>query len=163
MHFRFAKKNDLPMLEYCTLPRTGALEVILDVLGPRATKVHGSSHNGGYSITHHTSAITKICDVTIAYPEGKPLDLFQIIAAFRPPCTTHVHYRIFDVKDVSGNFLHPDLKLWLTLDWKKAVNSKFVVNFESPAFLCVDEIAQRCQIRTLRDKFNRTSAFLFKN
>ena len=32
--FRFALKNDLPLLEYCTLPRTGALEVIMQVIGP---------------------------------------------------------------------------------------------------------------------------------
>ena len=31
---QFAKKNDLPILEHCTLPRTGALDVIMDVLGP---------------------------------------------------------------------------------------------------------------------------------
>ena len=31
---RFALKNDLPLLEYCTLPRTGALEVIMQVIGP---------------------------------------------------------------------------------------------------------------------------------
>jgi hypothetical protein len=31
--------------------------------------------------------------VTIAYPEGRPLDLQTIIGGWRPPCTTHVHYR----------------------------------------------------------------------
>lgn len=95
--FRFAKQNDLPLLEYCTLPRTGALEVILDVLGGRAK--NGAMNNGFNS---HSSNITKICDVTIAYPNGKPLDLIQIAAGYREPCVTHVHYRVFDVKDVSS-------------------------------------------------------------
>lgn len=94
---RFAKKNDLPMLEHCTLPRTGALEIILEVLGDK-TKNGGAMNNGLNSQSH---AINKICDVTIAYPEGKPLDLFQIAAGNREPCATHVHYRLFDVKDVS--------------------------------------------------------------
>ena len=95
--FRYAKKNDLPMLEYCTLPRTGALEVILDILGP-VNKVNNGFAN---SNLQDDSKISKICDVTIAYPEGKPIDLFQIGFGSRPPCVTHVHYRVFDVKDVS--------------------------------------------------------------
>ena len=85
------------MLEYCTLPRTGALEVILDILGP-VNKVNNGFAN---SNLQDDSKISKICDVTIAYPEGKPIDLFQIGFGSRPPCVTHVHYRVFDVKDVS--------------------------------------------------------------
>ena len=100
--FRFAKKNDLPNLEYCTLPRTGALEAILEVLGPNAANTNGAAsssslNNGQLKKSGH---LTKIVDVTIAYPDGKPLDLLQIFSAYRPPCTTHVHYRVFDVKDV---------------------------------------------------------------
>ena len=37
--FRFALKNNLPLLNYVTLPRTGALEAILNVLGPHAGSV----------------------------------------------------------------------------------------------------------------------------
>ena len=99
-NFRFAKKNDLPMLEHCTLPRTGALEIILEVLGDK-TKNGGGAMNNGLNNSQSGHAINKICDVTIAYPEGKPLDLFQIAAGYREPCATHVHYRLFDVKDVS--------------------------------------------------------------
>ena len=100
--FRFAKKNDLPMLEHCTLPRTGALEVILDILGPNQKNGFSANSSGGNSLQlQDDSKIGKIFDVTIAYPEGKPLDLFQIGFGSRPPCVTHVHYRVFDVKDVS--------------------------------------------------------------
>lgn len=102
----FAKKNDLPLLEYCTLPRTGALEVILDVLGGK-TK-NGAMNNGFNS---HSSTITKICDVTIAYPNGKPLDLIQIAAGHREPCVTHVHYRVFDVKDLPQD--PEEMKNWM--------------------------------------------------
>jgi lysophosphatidylglycerol acyltransferase 1 len=87
---RFAKKKDLPLLEHCTIPRTGALDVIMDEIGPRG-KMSKSSH------------ISKIVDVTIAYPEGKPLDLQNIITGYRPPCVTHVHYRIFDAESVPTN------------------------------------------------------------
>ena len=88
------------MLEHCTLPRTGALEIILEVLGDK-TKNGGGAMNNGLNNSQSGHAINKICDVTIAYPEGKPLDLFQIAAGNREPCATHVHYRLFDVKDVS--------------------------------------------------------------
>ena len=46
--------------------------------------------------------LQKLVDVTIAYPQGNPLDLIQIASAWRRPCITHVHYRIFDVNDVSS-------------------------------------------------------------
>ena len=90
------------MLEHCTLPRTGALEVILDILGPNQKNGFSANSSGGNSLQlQDDSKIGKIFDVTIAYPEGKPLDLFQIGFGSRPPCVTHVHYRVFDVKDVS--------------------------------------------------------------
>jgi lysophosphatidylglycerol acyltransferase 1 len=107
---RFAKKNDLPSLEFCTLPRTGALEVILECLGPNATvNANGAGgQNGSVKNTAKTAnllqanpdALTKIVDVTIAYPDGNPLDLLSIATGWRPPCTTHVHYRVFDIKDL---------------------------------------------------------------
>lgn len=107
---KFAKKNDLPMLEHCTLPRTGALEIILEVLGDK-TKNGGGAMNNGLNNSQSGHAINKICDVTIAYPEGKPLDLFQIAAGYREPCATHVHYRLFDVKDLPQDA--EDCKTWM--------------------------------------------------
>lgn len=83
----FAKKMDLPAFELVTVPRTGALDVIMEELGPNAT-------------SPPNSRITKVVDVTIAYPEGKPLDLQSIITGWRNPCTTHVHYRVFDTSEL---------------------------------------------------------------
>jgi len=84
---QFAKKKDLPMLEHCTLPRTGALDVIMDVLGP-------ASQQAG------DKKIEKIVDMTVAFPSGRPLDLQSIVTGWREPCVTHVHYRQFDTKDL---------------------------------------------------------------
>ena len=81
----FAKKKDLPLLEHVTLPRTGALDVVMKVLGPDSEQEEGDK-------------IERIVDMTIAYPEGKPLDLQSIVLGWRPPCNTHVHYRSWDVK-----------------------------------------------------------------
>ena len=97
-----------------TLPRTGALEIILDELAPsfkerrrreKAALTSNGAANGGEvrpkDEEDRFKEITKIIDVTIAYPEGRPLDLLAIITGYMRPCTTHVHYRVFDVNDVS--------------------------------------------------------------
>jgi len=83
----FAKKKDLPLLEHVTLPRTGALDVVMKVLGPDSEQEEGDK-------------IERIVDMTIAYPEGKPLDLQTIVLGWRNPCNTHVHYRSWDVKEL---------------------------------------------------------------
>ena len=41
---RFALKNGLPLLEYCTLPRTGALEIIMQVLGPESVEIQNQKN-----------------------------------------------------------------------------------------------------------------------
>ena len=33
---------------------------------------------------------------TVQYSTGRPLDLQTIVTGWRPPCITHVHYRVFD-------------------------------------------------------------------
>ena len=88
----FAKKNDLPLLEHVTLPRTGALDVVMKVLGPDSELEDGNK-------------IERIVDMTIAYPGGKPLDIQSIIFGWRNPCNTHVHYRSWDVKVRKNNQL----------------------------------------------------------
>ena len=84
---QFAKKNDLPLLEHCTVPRTGALDVIMDVLGAASQQMEDQK-------------IEKIVDMTVAFPSGNPLDLMSIVTGSREPCVTHVHYRQFDTKDL---------------------------------------------------------------
>ena len=88
----FAKKKDLPLLEHVTLPRTGALDVVMNILGPESQQPQKNK-------------IERIVDMTIAYPEGKPLDLQSIVFGWREPCNTHVHYRSWDIK-VFILFLH---------------------------------------------------------
>ena len=53
---RFAEKNGLPLLEYCTLPRTGALEIIMQVIGPALTtqneEIKKESNRAQIIVTH---------------------------------------------------------------------------------------------------------------
>ena len=81
----FAKKKDLPLLEHVTLPRTGALDVVMRILGP-------DSECG------EEEKLERVVDMTIAYPGGQPLDLQTIVLGWRPPSDTYVHYRSWDIK-----------------------------------------------------------------
>lgn len=44
-----------------------------------------------------------ILDITIGYPDGKPLNLQNIIMGLREPCETVFYYRLYSTKDVSDN------------------------------------------------------------
>ena len=81
-------KNNLPLLKTVTLPRIGALEVIMSVLGPS-----GRFEQQG-------SRISREVDMTIAYPAGNPLGILAIVTGNRDPCITHVHYRSWPVDQV---------------------------------------------------------------
>jgi len=41
-----------------------------------------------------------LVDVTLAYPNGEPLDLLQLILANRPACEVAVHYRLIKINEV---------------------------------------------------------------
>ncbi|XP_053980514.1 acyl-CoA:lysophosphatidylglycerol acyltransferase 1-like isoform X2 [Hylaeus anthracinus] len=99
---KYAKKNNLPILENVSLPRVGAMQTIFDTLGP--------SHDNNTSeqqldnranivldtgMTVAKPEINWVLDITIAYPQGKPIDLPTIITGSRPPCETVLFYRVF--------------------------------------------------------------------
>lgn len=44
-----------------------------------------------------------ILDITIAYPQGKPIDLPTIITGSRSPCETVLFYRIYPTSLVNQN------------------------------------------------------------
>lgn len=79
----------------------GALEIIFDVLKVSKEVNTGIANGAIDSGASAWKGLTKVVDVTVAYPEGRPLDLGAICLATRPPCVTHVHYRVFDINDVS--------------------------------------------------------------
>ena len=56
-----------------------------------------------------------VIDVTIAYPTRRPLDLFMIIDATRPPCQIAVHYRCYKADAVPCD--HEELLRWLYDRW----------------------------------------------
>ena len=47
-----------------------------------------------------TPKLKWLIDTTIAYPAGRPLDLFCILFGHREPCQTVVHHRKYPVADI---------------------------------------------------------------
>ncbi|MCL4139747.1 UNVERIFIED_CONTAM: hypothetical protein GTU68_021399, partial [Idotea baltica] len=107
---RYALKNNLPHLENVSLPRVGALKVILDEVG-------GSSCKGGFPfhaitlIIATSHGVKYLVDVTVAYPGGKPLDLQTIVGGWRRPCETIFHYRVYDIDELPAK--EEELTTWL--------------------------------------------------
>lgn len=64
------------------------------------------THLNFYNFTfvdENTDKLAWILDVTVAYSEGKPLDLPTIIMGQRKACRTHMYYRLFPSSIVRQN------------------------------------------------------------
>ncbi|XP_020795594.1 acyl-CoA:lysophosphatidylglycerol acyltransferase 1 [Boleophthalmus pectinirostris] len=98
----FAKKNSLPHLTHVTLPRMGATHVILKTLGRQQENgsVGGDTGNNNQSGVNKSKSLQWVIDVTIAYPKARPMDIQTWIFGYRPPTVTHVHYRMYPIKEV---------------------------------------------------------------
>lgn len=171
MFFRYAQKNNLPMLRYVTLPRIGAMKTIIDQLGtgqelennptqsstppqsmkdinkimdeegdgfyidneytnqktppdtPLKNAYNAANHNNNHDSNKQTQRIIDddenlkekigeaevsakktlkyIIDITVAYPDAKPLDLGDIVLGLRKSCSTHMLYRLYRCSEVS--------------------------------------------------------------
>ncbi|XP_028175252.1 acyl-CoA:lysophosphatidylglycerol acyltransferase 1-like [Ostrinia furnacalis] len=110
---RFAEKNNLPKLEYVSLPRAGAMKVIMEEIGPNKNNIASTSKDNSKKDGNFNQSISPkiidnkigdsiewILDLTIAYPDRVPLHLQDVVCAIRPPCTTHLHYRLYPSSEV---------------------------------------------------------------
>ncbi|XP_048392205.1 acyl-CoA:lysophosphatidylglycerol acyltransferase 1 [Stegostoma tigrinum] len=93
----FAKKNNLPFLKHVTLPRQGATEVILQTL---CTQHENGAVGDANGAVEKQRGLQWVIDITIAYHKAKPIDIQTWIIGYREPTVTHVHYRIYPIKDV---------------------------------------------------------------
>lgn len=111
---RYAAKNNYPHLENVTLPRVGALQVLMDCLNPEngAQSVHNSSSSTEEVVVQK---LEWILDITIAYPDGRPIDLKTIVFGHRPPCKTLMFYRLYPISQVPHEV--NSLTKWLFDRW----------------------------------------------
>jgi len=106
---KFALKNNLPSMNYVTIPRVGAVQNIVASLGAGQTKMNGNANNGKGATVD--SRLKWVIDLTIAYPNGKPLDIMTIFCASVPPCSTVFHYRCYPILEVPTD--NEALKQWV--------------------------------------------------
>ncbi|KAL3083121.1 hypothetical protein niasHS_010923 [Heterodera schachtii] len=116
---KYAKENNFPHLEHCTLPRMGAIKAVLEEIGPRQDEEqNGLARSASTSskiklIKDTVGAIREkkyvkdtrppikyVLDVTIAYPNGQPLSIGTLCFGTREQCDIAVHYRMFDAEQV---------------------------------------------------------------
>ena len=116
----YGRKNGFPHLEHITLPRMGAVQAILEEVGPREDDSEMIKTRSGSKIEIIKDTIgairekkyvkeTKppikyILDMTIAYPNGQPLSIWTLCMGTREKCDIAVHYKIFKVDDVGVLF-----------------------------------------------------------
>ncbi|KAK2707616.1 acyl-CoA:lysophosphatidylglycerol acyltransferase 1-like [Artemia franciscana] len=94
----YAKKNGLPHLERVSLPRVGALQTILETLNtPKTIEDNNLNLKSSEECHKHMKYIV---DVTIAYTNGKPLDIFDILIGRSEPRDTVFHYRVYSVSQL---------------------------------------------------------------
>ncbi|XP_054261392.1 acyl-CoA:lysophosphatidylglycerol acyltransferase 1-like isoform X3 [Macrosteles quadrilineatus] len=125
---RYALKNNLPVLNHVSLPRLGAMQGIIDVCGCKSDKVSPNNNTevkGDYQLRW-------VLDITIAYPEGKPLDLPTIITGWRKPCQTFMFYRLFPGSQIPTET--EAMTEWLFSRWqeKEQILSTFYSTGEIP-------------------------------
>lgn len=72
-------------------------------------------------------------DITIAYPNGWPIDLSHIVFGNRTPCRTTLFYRVYPIKEIPQD--SEALKKWLIDRWseKEQMLGYFYKNGEFPA------------------------------
>lgn len=105
----FAKKNQLPVLQHVTLPRVGALKVIIDNLTPKPTTnkdnpVPPATANGVIPCKQESQSNQKtlkwIIDMTIGYPGATPYNTHGMFVGYWPPRKVQIHYRVYPIGDV---------------------------------------------------------------
>ncbi|XP_043283801.1 acyl-CoA:lysophosphatidylglycerol acyltransferase 1-like isoform X2 [Venturia canescens] len=94
---KFGRKNNLPILENVSLPRVGAIQTIFDEIGSTQNNNSSDQRSNNRSSANVVvkPEISWVLDITIAYPQGKPIDLSEIVTGSRAPCETVLFYRLF--------------------------------------------------------------------
>ncbi|XP_059178164.1 acyl-CoA:lysophosphatidylglycerol acyltransferase 1-like [Physella acuta] len=96
----YARKYGHPVLKHTTLPRIGAMKTILDAVGEPYEPVNTSDEIDNCEIEDSSRPLKWVVDMTIAYKDGKPLDMFGMCVGYNPRNDVLVHYRAFRARDI---------------------------------------------------------------
>lgn len=94
----YARKKNLPILEHITLPRIGAMQVILEEMADKKETKNNSEKDS--SEKDKKLKFKYVVDLTIAYPGGRPLDIHGIGIGYWPPCQIIMHHRIYPISEI---------------------------------------------------------------
>ncbi|KAL3266665.1 hypothetical protein HHI36_010827 [Cryptolaemus montrouzieri] len=112
---KYGQKNNLPHLEHVTIPRVGALQVVMNELKTKTATLDNNSTG-----THPSHHLKYILDVTIGYPRGEPLGILDLIFGNLAPSKTTLYYRLFPISQVpQGN---EALSKWIIDRWAEKEN-----------------------------------------
>lgn len=123
---KYAAKNDFPKLDHCSLPRTGALQAILSILMPVVTSTNSSTpatpqgaNNLRSSIHSNTGHLEWFIDLTILYPNGYALSIFDLICRRRVE-PLHIGFvtRKYDIKKLAS-LSEEQFQDWFFGMWKE--------------------------------------------
>ena len=106
----FARKNDLPVLNYCTLPRLGAVNSVMQSLSTDEKAEENQALNSEL-VDNSNFFLSKAVDVTIAYPNGNPLSILDISFGSKSTFKIYVHYKIYDIKHLQKD--QEGLRRWM--------------------------------------------------
>ncbi|XP_065343289.1 acyl-CoA:lysophosphatidylglycerol acyltransferase 1-like isoform X2 [Cloeon dipterum] len=125
---RYLQKNAAQIgfseLKNVTLPRVGAMEAIIESLAPPSIHLNQTfnsdveealddlpNRSNHVIIPPDEPCLKYILDITIAYPSGKPLSLFDIVTGCKEPRDTYFLYKIYEIKMIPSD---PEgMKQWL--------------------------------------------------
>lgn len=94
----YARKHNYPLLEHVALPRIGATKAVLDALSPQ-TLVWSQKHHMLLD-KPQPAPLAWVADVTIAYPGGKVVSLWELLTARVPTSPVILCYRTFPASQV---------------------------------------------------------------
>ncbi|KAF7266450.1 hypothetical protein GWI33_020217 [Rhynchophorus ferrugineus] len=112
---KYAEQNNYPKFENVSLPRVGALNVIMNAVGPNSHTNNNCNSYGSNQTDLVPAQINYILDITIAYPRGVPIDLSHIVFGHRAPCETVFYYRLYRSSEVPEE--SEAMKDWLFKRW----------------------------------------------
>ncbi|XP_060531420.1 acyl-CoA:lysophosphatidylglycerol acyltransferase 1-like isoform X2 [Cylas formicarius] len=111
---RYAEKNNLPKFENVSLPRVGAMKIIMNTIGPKSS-INNNAKTANSDVKK--DCIEWVLDITIAYPNGEPVDFSHIAFGHRGPCQTVLFYRLYRASEIPEET--DEMTNWLFKRWEE--------------------------------------------
>jgi len=99
----YARKHGYPILDNVLLPRLGALQALLNAERANRDSDHVITNGDAFHQQPKRLFFRHIIDMTIAYPERKPVTVLDVLLALSPVPKVAVHYRVRKLDQLSAS------------------------------------------------------------